>query len=109
MKNFAMLLLVAVVCLGVTAVADDEGHHHEEMTAQQLGTVHFPVSCNAAAQKDFEHGVALLHSFWYDEAEKQFKALENGGPRSGMPTGVWTCVSFVSENASAPTAARRHC
>jgi tetratricopeptide (TPR) repeat protein len=84
MKNFAMLLLVAVVCLGVTAVADDEGHHHEEMTAQQLGTVHFPVSCNAAAQKDFEHGVALLHSFWYEEAEKTFNQVLQDDPKCAM-------------------------
>ena len=71
--------------------------------------VSFPIAYVPPTRKPFERGVALMHSFWYDEAEKQFKALENGGPRSGMPTGVWTCVSFVSENASAPTAARRHC
>ena len=83
MKKLAMLLVV-VVCLGATAFADDEGHHHEEMTAQQLGTVHFPVSCNAAAQKDFEHGVALLHSFWYEEAEKQFGQVLQDDPACAM-------------------------
>jgi tetratricopeptide (TPR) repeat protein len=50
----------------------DEDHHHEAPTQEQLGTVHFPVSCNADAQKSFEHGVALLHSFWYEESEKRF-------------------------------------
>ena len=38
----------------------------------QIGAVRFPVSCRPAAQKTFERGVALLHSFWYDEAEKAF-------------------------------------
>lgn len=41
----------------------DEGHHHEDLTQDQLGTVHFSVSCAAAEQKPFERGIALLHSF----------------------------------------------
>jgi len=58
------LLLLACAC---PALADDEGqHHHEALTEQQLGTVHFPVSCAPAVQKPFERGVALLHSFWYE-------------------------------------------
>jgi hypothetical protein len=50
------------------ALANDDGHHHEALTPQQLGTVHFPVSCAADVQEPFERGVALLHSFWYEEA-----------------------------------------
>jgi hypothetical protein len=62
-------LIVAAMCLvGVLMLADD-GHHHEDLTSEQLGTVHFPVSCSASVQKPFERGVALLHSFWYEEAE----------------------------------------
>ena len=57
----------------VPAIADDE-HHHD--MAVQLGTVHFPVSCTPAAQQTFEKGVALLHSFWYEEAEKTFVEAE---------------------------------
>jgi hypothetical protein len=45
----------------------DDLHQHGE-----LGQVRFPISCTQAAQNTFEHGVALLHSFWYDEAEKTF-------------------------------------
>ena len=70
-----MRKLIWVVCIAAAfsgAVADDEGHHHEELTQDQLGTVHFPVSCTPDAQKAFEKGVALLHSFWYEEAEKTF-------------------------------------
>ena len=32
---------------------------------EELGTVNFPVSCSAEAQTEFNHGVALLHSFWF--------------------------------------------
>lgn len=66
------------------AAAADEGHHHEELTQEQLGTVHFPVSCSAEAQKTFEKGVALLHSFWYEEAEKTFLDIEKQDPKCAM-------------------------
>jgi hypothetical protein len=90
MKTTPRFLMLAVVCLavfvgsGAAAVADDEGHHHEEVSAQELGTVHFPVSCNAAAQKDFEHGVALLHSFWYEESDKTFSHVLEDDPSCAM-------------------------
>jgi hypothetical protein len=73
MKRAASIIL-AIFFLGVLALAD-EGHHHEDLTAAQLGKVHFPVSCAAAVQKPFERGVALLHSFWYEETEKEFTQI----------------------------------
>ena len=48
------------------------------------GTVHFPVSCAAAVQKPFERGVALLHSFWYEEAEKEFVQIAKDDPQCAM-------------------------
>ena len=45
MKRIALVLAV-ISLFGVFALAD-EGHHHEDLTAEQLGTVHFPVSCAA--------------------------------------------------------------
>jgi tetratricopeptide (TPR) repeat protein len=77
--TFALLLFCAPPLL-----ADDEGHHHEDLTEQQLGTVHFPVSCAPTVQKPFERGVALLHSFWYEEAEKEFTEIAKDDPRCAM-------------------------
>ena len=37
---------------------------------QQLGEVNFPVSCSAAAQKDFNRAMALFHSFWFEPAKE---------------------------------------
>lgn len=62
----------------------DEGHHHEELTQQQLGTVHFPISCTPEVQKDFEKGIALLHSFWYEEATKAFGDIRQRDPKCAM-------------------------
>jgi hypothetical protein len=82
-----MRKLILILCIAVAfscAAAADEGHHHEELSLGQLGMVHFPVSCTPEAQKTFEKGVALVHSFWYEEAEKTFLAAENQDPKCAM-------------------------
>jgi hypothetical protein len=88
MKPIACLLLCASL-FTLSAVADDDKndknhHHHEDLTAAQLGTVAFPVSCSPAVQKPFERGVALLHSFWYEEAEKEFQQIATDDPHCAM-------------------------
>src|SRR5689334_10014043 len=82
MKRLAMVLAVAT-CL-ISPLLADEGHHHEKPTAQELGTVHFPVSCTPVARGEFRHGVALLHSFWYEEAEKTFESAGKSDPACAM-------------------------
>ncbi|HEY7617732.1 MAG TPA: hypothetical protein VH744_13075 [Terriglobales bacterium] len=62
----------------------DEGHHHEELTPEQLGTVHFPVSCSPSVQQGFERGVALLHSFSYEAAEKAFQRIADDDAQCAM-------------------------
>jgi hypothetical protein len=90
MKRIAYLLLFSSLftlsALADTALPDDDKthHHHEDLTAAQLGTVTFPVSCAPAVQKPFERGVALLHSFWYDEAEKEFTQIAVDDPHCAM-------------------------
>lgn len=70
-------LFSTVAMLSYSAWADDEHdhQHHEDLNETQLGTVHFPVSCAAAEQQPFARGVALLHSFWYEEAQKEFEQI----------------------------------
>jgi tetratricopeptide (TPR) repeat protein len=85
MKRIAYLLLFFSL-FTLVAIADDDKdqHHHEDLTAAQLGTVAFPVSCAADVKKPFERGVALLHSFWYEEAEKQFQQIAADDPHCAM-------------------------
>ena len=86
MKRLACVLLFSVL-ISFTAFADDDDknhHHHEDLTETQLGTVHFPVSCSASVQKPFARGVALLHSFWYEEAEKEFLQIAKDDPHCAM-------------------------
>ena len=51
---------------------------------ERLGTVSFPVSCGAEVQPYFDRGVALLHDFWYDEAQKQFERIVKSDPKCAM-------------------------
>jgi len=60
-------------------------HHHDDASTEKLGTVHFPVSCEASQQGPFERGIALLHSFGYTEAEEQFRAITKADPKCVMP------------------------
>ena len=74
-------LLLAAIPLAVLA---DDTHQHYDPKAK-LGTVSFPVpSCSAAVQKPFDRGVALMHSFWYEEADKQFQAVATEDPHCAM-------------------------
>jgi tetratricopeptide (TPR) repeat protein len=82
MRKLIWVLFIATAFSG--AAIADEGHHHEELTQEQLGTVHFPVSCTPDAQKTFEKGIALLHSFWYEEAEKTFLDAEKQDSKCAM-------------------------
>src|ERR1700734_4248183 len=88
MKSIVRTLFFSLCVLAVapnTALADDDqGHHHEDLTTAQLGTVNFPVSCDPSVQKPFERGVALLHSFWYEEAEKEFEHIAADDPHCSM-------------------------
>jgi hypothetical protein len=87
MKRLAWLLLFSCLCCSVVFADDDQDkdhHHHEDLTEAQLGTVHFPISCAASVQKPFARGVALLHSFWYEEAEKEFLDIAKDDPHCAM-------------------------
>jgi tetratricopeptide (TPR) repeat protein len=49
-------------------------------TPERLGTVSFSISCAAGVQAPFNRGVALLHDFWYEEAQRQFEEIAKGRP-----------------------------
>ncbi|HEY4323323.1 MAG TPA: hypothetical protein VGN20_05035 [Mucilaginibacter sp.] len=53
-------------------------------TAQQFGTVEFPISGDRKVNQDFNLAIALLHSFEYDEAEKVFAKIIDEAPGCAM-------------------------
>ena len=56
-------------------------------SGEKLGTVIFPVSCSPAASEQFARAVAMLHSFWYEEAVKAFTEVTVTDPSCAM--GFW--------------------
>lgn len=51
---------------------------------ERLGTVSFAVSCAPAVRASFLRGVALLHDFWYQEAQRQFEEIAKTDPSCAM-------------------------
>jgi tetratricopeptide (TPR) repeat protein len=75
-KLFMFGILVTLLSLrAVTA---------QEKAAVKLGQVDFPVTCTAAAQKQFDQALGALHSFWYEEALRLFTAVAETDPSCAM-------------------------
>jgi tetratricopeptide (TPR) repeat protein len=51
---------------------------------RRVGTVHFATSCDPRVADDFLRGVALLHSFFYEEARRVFEAVAAADPSCAM-------------------------
>jgi len=81
-------LVVAVAALILGSALGASAHDGEK-----LGTVHFSVSCAPTVQADFERAVALLHSFWYEEAVKAFTGVTTADPTCAM--GFWGVAMSV--------------
>jgi tetratricopeptide (TPR) repeat protein len=63
---------------------------------ERLGTVSFAVTCAPAVQTAFVRGVALLHDFWYQEAQRQFEQIAKADPSCAMAH--WgTAMSFYHQ------------
>src|SRR5437660_2716716 len=48
------------------------------------GKVEFPISCTPSVQSEFSRGVALLHSFFYEEARRVFASVAGRDPKCAM-------------------------
>src|SRR5262249_53865412 len=57
------------------------------LAVANLGSIHFPVTATGAARQHFVRGVLALHSFFYDEAENEFREATKAQPDFAM--GYW--------------------
>jgi len=55
-----------------------------QASPERLGTVSFAVTCAPSVQTSFVRGVALLHDFWYQEAQRQFEEIAKADPNCAM-------------------------
>ena len=68
--------------------------HDHGRSAEQLGRVDFPISCNAEAQQRFTRAMALLHSFWWEQGQPAFEAVADADSTCalaywGMAVNAW--------------------
>lgn len=82
MARGRLLLLAVALAVGAFGAAAHESG--EPPGKEQAGNVHFAISCSPAAQQQFDHAVAVLHSFWYEEAVKEFAAVGETDPSCAM-------------------------
>jgi tetratricopeptide (TPR) repeat protein len=70
-------LVIALVCRSQDATAQQHDAH-------SLGTVRMTINCSAAAQAEFNRGVALLHHMTYPQARTAFERVASLDPRCAM-------------------------
>lgn len=71
-------------CCALLFAAPPARAQHAAHAGHPLGEVHFPVSCSATAQPEFERALALLHHMTYPQARSAFEALAAREPGCAM-------------------------
>src|SRR5205807_1482415 len=85
MSRITMLSAVILsFLLGFGTPIRTEPQQRGSALAPQLGQVNFPTSCAATAQPSMETGVALLHSFQYQQADQSFSEAAERDPHCAL-------------------------
>ena len=88
MARLIVWLLVTLLSISThSAWAQSEHDPHASPAAtspEQLGEVYFRVSCNVAAQQEFNRAMAMFHSFWFEPAKQSFTKVLEHDPECGM-------------------------
>src|ERR671922_1806469 len=96
MHRSAQVVLGAVALALATSFGSSAQHDHS-----QLGSVTFPTACDPRAQADFERGVAMLHSYWFNYAGKTFRSVLERDP--GCAIAYWgIALDLLGNTLSAP-------
>jgi hypothetical protein len=79
--TYSLVILAALAGAPAAIAQEAEAHQHG---VGRLGRVSFPVSCTAEAGRRFEHAMAGLHSFWFEEGSRAFGAVLEADPSCTM-------------------------
>ena len=84
-KSLAITVLCAFALMLLwSGEGASEQEHGSHRVNGPLGAVEFPVSCGVKTQEFFTRGVALLHSFTYEESAEAFRDAAAKDPRCAM-------------------------
>ena len=73
-------LLAAAVSTAALALSSPQPLVAQSDVDQQLGSVHFPTSCNEVAQRRFDRAMRFQHSYWYLAAKEVFEEALKADP-----------------------------
>lgn len=86
------LCLAAAILVCPTLYRAQEHQHEHALTEQELGSVHFATTCASEMSAEdaknfsanFNHALALLHSFQYEQSGAEFTAITGQHPTCAM-------------------------
>src|SRR5438094_941807 len=85
LRYYRPAVLVVTLASSLLAVRDVKSATGPEPgDLRAAGKVEFPLSCASSVQSEFSRGVALLHSFFYEEARRVFTSLAERDPKCAM-------------------------
>src|SRR5213083_1991758 len=85
LRYYRPAVLVVTLASSLLAVRDVKSATGPEPgDLRAAGKVEFPISCASSVQSEFSRGVALLHSFFYEEARRVFTSLAERDPKCAM-------------------------
>ena len=82
--KLTVLLGVCSLTLATSGAALAQDHAAHGAPVDRLGSVTFPNTCADAVKPQVNRGVALLHSFWFDEAIRTFNDVAAKDPKCGI-------------------------
>ncbi len=101
MTRLAALLGLAAAAAAAASATPALAQHDDDHQHAQLGRVSFRTSCNRGAHQAFERGLAQLHSFWFSEADRSFRAAFAADSSCGIAQ--WAlAVHFMRNPLAAP-------
>src|SRR5947199_1675988 len=85
LRYYRPAVLVVTLASSLLAVRDVKSATGPEPgDLRAAGKVEFPISCASSVQSEFSRGVALLHSFFYEEARRVFTSVAAKDPTCAM-------------------------
>ncbi len=81
MRRIPVFLTALLCCTSLRLAAQE---HHHELSAEEVGSVHFLTSCSKTVELSFDRSVALLHSFQYEQAREAFNEVSKQDPSCAM-------------------------
>src|SRR5262245_38128573 len=83
-RSYRLVVLVGVAASFLALYHVDSATTPEPGDLRGVGKVTFPITCAPDVQSDFARGVALLHSFFYEEARRVFASVAERDPKCAM-------------------------